>query len=98
MNEQIKKGADIHSGDGGYSIGTQERYEEFAKNRNYKKGYTDCDCGCNEPVAETPEEMLRFLAGRLEYAGTSDGVAAIYARDIRYVLNKYYGESKRVTI
>jgi hypothetical protein len=35
--------------------------------------------------------MLRFLAGRLEYAGTSDGVAAIYARDIRYVLNKYYG-------
>lgn len=58
----------------------------------YKKGYTECDCGCNTPVAETPEEMLRFLAGRLEYAGTSDGVAATYARDIRYVLDKYYAE------
>jgi len=34
MNEQIKAGADIHAGDGGYSIGTQERYEEFAKERN----------------------------------------------------------------
>lgn len=56
----------------------------------YKSVYTDCDCGCNTPVAETPEGMLRFLAGRLEDAGTSDGVAAIYARDIRYVLDKYY--------
>jgi hypothetical protein len=34
MNEQIKKGADIHAGDGGYSIGTQERYEQFVKERN----------------------------------------------------------------
>lgn len=30
----IKHGADIHSGDGGYSIGTQEKSEEFAKMRN----------------------------------------------------------------
>jgi hypothetical protein len=34
MNERIKAGADIHAGDGGYSIGTQERYEQFAKERN----------------------------------------------------------------
>ncbi len=34
MIENIKAGADIHSGDGGYSIGTQEKYEEFAKARN----------------------------------------------------------------
>ena len=33
MNEQIELGADIHSGDGGYSIGTQEEYEKFAKKR-----------------------------------------------------------------
>lgn len=59
----------------------------------YKKGYTECDCGCNTPVAETPEEMLRFLAGRLEYAGTSDGVAATYARDIRYILDRFYTET-----
>ena len=30
----IKAGADIHAGDFGYSIGTQEKYEEFEKLRN----------------------------------------------------------------
>ena len=33
MNENIKAGADIHSG-GGYSEGTQEGYDTFMKNRN----------------------------------------------------------------
>lgn len=34
MNDNIKAGAEHHAGDGGYSIGTQERYEEFVKLRN----------------------------------------------------------------
>jgi len=34
MNEQIKAGGDIHAGDGGYSIGTKEKYDEFVKIRN----------------------------------------------------------------
>jgi hypothetical protein len=34
MNDNIKAGADIHAGDGGYSEGTKEAYEEFAKHRN----------------------------------------------------------------
>ena len=34
MNENIKAGGDIHAGDGGYSIGTKEKYDEFVKNRN----------------------------------------------------------------
>lgn len=34
MNENIKAGADIHAGDGGYSEGTKEKYEAFAKIRN----------------------------------------------------------------
>lgn len=34
MNENIKAGADIHAGDGGYSEGTQEEYEKFVKIRN----------------------------------------------------------------
>ena len=34
MNEQIKAGADIHAGDGGYSEGTQEGYDAFVKVRN----------------------------------------------------------------
>jgi Txe/YoeB family toxin of Txe-Axe toxin-antitoxin module len=34
MNKQIRASAKIHSGDGGYSVGTQEEYIEFVKNRN----------------------------------------------------------------
>jgi hypothetical protein len=34
MNEQIKAGADIHAGDGGYREGTQEGYNEFVAVRN----------------------------------------------------------------
>ena len=32
--ENIKAGADIHAGDGGYGIGTREAYEAFVKVRN----------------------------------------------------------------
>ena len=35
MNKNIKAGADLHAGDGGYSIGTQEEYDEFVRARNY---------------------------------------------------------------
>lgn len=51
----------------------------------------DCDCGCNNPVATTPLDMLEFLAARFEYAGVSDGVAKYYARDIRKILKEHYG-------
>jgi hypothetical protein len=34
MNDNIKAGSDIHAGDGGYSIGTKEKYDEFVKIRN----------------------------------------------------------------
>lgn len=34
IDKNIKAGAEIHAGDGGYSIGTQEKYEEFVKIRN----------------------------------------------------------------
>jgi len=34
MNENIKAGSDIHAGDGGYSEGTKEKYDEFVKIRN----------------------------------------------------------------
>lgn len=34
MTDNIKAGAEIHAGDGGYSIGTQEKYDEFVKVRN----------------------------------------------------------------
>jgi hypothetical protein len=38
MNDNIKAGGDIHAGDGGYSIGTQEKYDEFVKGRNQSLG------------------------------------------------------------
>jgi hypothetical protein len=56
MNDNIKAGSDIHAGDGGYSIGTQEKYDEFVKGRNeslvrmrmedlmYKAGLTAQGC------------------------------------------------------
>lgn len=53
-----------------------------------------CDCGCNIPVATTPEGMLRFLANRMESAGVSEGVARLYAEDIRSILKEYYDEDQ----
>ena len=38
MNENIKAGADINAGDGGYSLGTQEKHDEFVKGRNQSLG------------------------------------------------------------
>jgi hypothetical protein len=38
MNENIEAGANIHAGDGGYSLGTQEKYDEFVKGRNQSLG------------------------------------------------------------
>lgn len=50
-----------------------------------------CDCGCNDPVARNPKDMLVFLEGRLRYAGVADAVAEIYAHDIRMILKEHYG-------
>jgi len=38
MNDNIKIGAEINAGDGGYSLGTQEKYDEFVKGRNQSLG------------------------------------------------------------
>lgn len=93
--ENLKAGSEIMEGDGGYGIGTREAYDEFVKKRNYKIGYSDCDCGCNIPVASNPEAMLRFLAYRMEDAGVGEAVAAIYARDIRKILDEFYGGAEK---
>jgi len=34
---------------------------------------------------------LEFLAHRFEFAGVSESVAKSYARDIRLILDKFYG-------
>jgi hypothetical protein len=38
MNKNISAGSDIHAGDGGYRIGTKEKYDEFVKGRNKSLG------------------------------------------------------------
>lgn len=53
-----------------------------------------CDCGCNDPVATTPKDMLEFLANRFEFAGVSDSVARMYARDIRLILAEHFGDKE----
>ena len=52
---------------------------------------TDPECGCKDPVATNPKDMLEFLAGRFEFAGVSHGVALSYAQDIRMILKEHYG-------
>jgi len=34
INENIKAGSEIHAGDGGYQLSTQEKYEAFVAERN----------------------------------------------------------------
>lgn len=55
-----------------------------------------CDCGCNDPVAYTPEDMLRFLADRLEFAEVGHHVGKTYAKDIRMILSQYYGDLRPI--
>lgn len=69
--------------------------EKTMEKPKYKKGYSDCDCGCNIPVASNPEQMLRFLAYRLEMAGVDEAVSVIYARDIRKILDEFYGGAEK---
>ena len=38
MNRNVTIGADINAGDGGYSLGTKEKYDEFVKGRNQSLG------------------------------------------------------------
>ena len=52
--------------------------------------FTDCECGCNKPVADTPRGMLEFLLNRFSRSGISDSVAAIYARDIQEIMKNYH--------
>lgn len=49
-----------------------------------------CDCGCNDPVATNPRDMLKFLAYRFE-DGVSEAVARIYQHDIKLILKEHYG-------
>lgn len=73
MDERLKAGADIHSGDGGYSIGNKEDHDRFVENRNRslrssrikelaeqasKYKPTDCSSLTNEQWLEKFAELI----------------------------------------
>ena len=53
MNNNIKAGADLHAGDGGYSEGTKEKYDEFVKGRNQSLG--------NMRIRELKEQAMEWV-------------------------------------
>ena len=53
MNNNIKAGADLHAGDGGYSVGTKEKYDEFVKGRNQSLG--------NMRIRELKEQAMEWV-------------------------------------
>jgi hypothetical protein len=63
MNDNnIKAGGDINAGDGGYNLSTQERYEEFAKQRNKVMNERDIDELIELIVKECVKEMAIQMA------------------------------------
>ena len=45
----------------------------------------------NDDVADNPQDMLEFLAGRMEFAGIAEPVAKSYAKNIRKILKQHFG-------
>ncbi len=70
MNKNIKAGADIHAGDGGYRLGTQEEYEAFVKGRN-------------RSLAKSKIQELMYEAGYAapELAGRANKLAELIVRE-----------------
>jgi hypothetical protein len=53
MDKNMKAGSDLHAGDGGYSVGTQEKYDEFVKGRNQSLG--------NMRIKELKEQAMEWV-------------------------------------
>ena len=70
MNERIKAGGDINAGDGGYNLSTQERYEEFAKQRSkvMNKLIKELAEQAGLYDEKTPEEVPEFTASFEKFA------------------------------
>jgi CTP-dependent riboflavin kinase len=63
MTENLKAGSDIHAGNGGYSLGTQEKYDEFVKQRNYH--FTNTNNPVDFPKKKEIPMLERFAAQSL---------------------------------
>jgi len=103
MNEQIKAGADIHAGDGGYSISTKEKYEAFVKLRNQsmngKLKELMIEAGYAYPEGATRAHKLAELIAKecaeicLEMAAKCAGLPGdgALAKDCAYYIKKDFG-------
>lgn len=67
MNEQIKAGADIHAGEGEYSLGNQADYDAFIKARNESLSSYKTDTSGKWVSVEEVERVISFYKDRLEY-------------------------------
>lgn len=65
----IIKGADIHAGDGEYSIGTQEEYEEFVKAR--EEHFMLQGNKMNERIEELEKQATTVVEGWSDECGTT---------------------------
>ncbi len=79
--KQINAGADIHAGDGGYKLGTQEEYKAFVKGRN-------------QSLAKSRIRELMLEAGYAapEIAGRANRLAELIVADACQVLSNWKGE------
>lgn len=62
--DQIKAGADIHAGDGGYSTGTHEDQAKFAQARNQqfnRRSLAELDDVIDEIMDRNPELVDKIM-------------------------------------
>lgn len=66
MIKNIKAGADIHAGDGGYSEGNLEDYEAFVaiRNKSLAGGWVCNKCGTDRTKAGCPLGHMAALEGK----------------------------------
>lgn len=73
--KNLLAGADIHAGDGGYSIGTRENYEAFVKVRNRSLG----ESRVRELWAKC---VMKHHATPMNWQNAADDFAKMIAEDI----------------
>ena len=88
MNKDIKAGADIHTGDGGYSEGTQEEYENFAKIRNQSL----LKMRLREFERASGLEIYGLGAKRVPWEAAMEKFAKLIVRECVSVINTEAGE------
>ena len=94
MNKNIKAGSDIHAGDGGYSKGTQEEYENFAKLRNQSL----LKMRLREFEKASGLEIYGLGAKRVPWEAAMEKFAELIVRECAEFANEHNEELEGVTL